>query len=171
MSKNGRESRIGETVVNKHGQKMTIIDYKNCCDITVQFEDGTILKHKRYNSFIRGVICSYSNRLNEEKLNSVGLKMKIVAYRNSEDIDVQFEDGTIVKSRYKHFIQGRIKNPNEHIGEVYKLRNGTNATILKYNNYYDVTVQLSTGEIVSNVSYRTLMRGSLGKNPKFEQGE
>ena len=169
MPKNNKNLYIGKTNMSKEGQKMTIISYRNCEDINVQFEDGTIVK-ARYKHFITGSIKNpnYKPRLGEENTNTVGLKMKIVAYKNCEDIDVQFEDGTIVKSRYKHFMQGRIRNPNEHVGETYKLKNGANATILKYNNYCDVTVQLGTGEIVSNIIYRTLLRGSLGRNPKFE---
>lgn len=51
MSKNLREERIGETQINNQGLKMTIIEYRNNNDIDVQFEDGTILKHKKYNKF------------------------------------------------------------------------------------------------------------------------
>jgi hypothetical protein len=51
MSKNLREERIGETQINNQGLKMTIIEYRSNIDIDVQFEDGTILKHKTYNKF------------------------------------------------------------------------------------------------------------------------
>lgn len=37
--------------------------------------------------------------------------MKIVAYRNKRDIDIQFEDGVIVEHRkYSDFKAGAIKN-------------------------------------------------------------
>lgn len=168
MNNSSKESRMGQVVTNKDGEKMQIIDYRDCNDITVQFEDGNVVEHKRYSSFIAGTIRNYGNRLNEEKTNKAGLKMKVVAYRNSEDIDVQFEDGTIVKTRYKHFSRGSVKNPNEHVGETFTLRSKHIAKILKYNSFYDVTVQLDNGETVSGVCYRTLQRGGLGRNPKFE---
>ena len=39
--------------------------------------------------------------------------MTIIGYRNGNDIDIQFEDGTIVKNRiYRRFKEGKIKNPN-----------------------------------------------------------
>lgn len=169
MGNNLSKIRVGETNTNKLGQKMTLIAYRSCEDVDIQFEDGTVLKHKKYYIFKSGKMLNYASRLNEEKLNTYGLKMKIVKYTSSEDIDVQFEDGTIVKSRYKHFTSGSIKNPNWHIGEKYKLRDGTEAEIVAYRGFYDVDVVLSTGEKVTNISYRTLTNGGLGRNPKFEK--
>lgn len=44
---------------------------------------------------------------------SCGMKATIIAYRNCNDIDVQFEDGTIVKhKRIGNFRGGHIANPN-----------------------------------------------------------
>lgn len=52
-------------------------------------------------------------RLGEERLNKQGCLMKIVEYNKSYDIVVEFQDKrkTKVKSRYKDFIKGSIKNP------------------------------------------------------------
>lgn len=33
---------------------MTVIRYRGCHDIDVQFEDGTIVQHKRYSNFKKG---------------------------------------------------------------------------------------------------------------------
>lgn len=42
-----------------------------------------------------------------------GQSMTIIAYRGYSDIDIQFEDGTIVEHRdYKRFSEGEIRNPN-----------------------------------------------------------
>ena len=35
---------------------MIIIEYRNCNDIDIQFEDNTIIKHKSYNNFKKGSI-------------------------------------------------------------------------------------------------------------------
>ena len=43
--------RTGEVNINNQGLKMTIIEYINSKDISVQFEDGIIVKHKRYELF------------------------------------------------------------------------------------------------------------------------
>ena len=56
---------------------------------------------------------NFKNRLGEIKTSNQGLLMKIVAYRSTEDIDIQFEDGTIVFNKwYSCFSKGTIKNPN-----------------------------------------------------------
>lgn len=53
------------------------------------------------------------NRVGQEALNNQGCMMTVIAYRNHKDIDVQFEDGTIVTNReYGDFKKGSIKNPN-----------------------------------------------------------
>ena len=52
------------------------------------------------------------DRTNESILNNNGERMVIIRYGNCDDIDVQFDDGTIVEHRiYGHFKKGNIKNP------------------------------------------------------------
>ena len=52
-----------------------------------------------------------SNRVGETAYNNQGLLMKIINYRNSNDIDIEFEDGTVVYNRsYNWFVRGKIKN-------------------------------------------------------------
>ena len=39
--------------------------------------------------------------------------MTIIKYRKYKNIDIQFEDGTIIKhKRYDNFLNGKIRNPN-----------------------------------------------------------
>lgn len=52
------------------------------------------------------------SKVGESNFNNIGLHMKIVAYRGCNDIDIQFDDGTIVTNkRYGSFKCGRVKNP------------------------------------------------------------
>lgn len=52
------------------------------------------------------------NRKGEIKYNKQGEKMTVINYRKYEDIDIQFEDGTIAyKKHYKNFKNGDIKHP------------------------------------------------------------
>lgn len=52
--------------------------------------------------------CLYKTR----QMNN-GFNATIIAYRNVTDIDVQFEDGTVVEHRtYQSFKLGKIRNPN-----------------------------------------------------------
>lgn len=42
-----------------------------------------------------------------------GMKASIIKYRSHNDIDIQFEDGTIIKHRdFRDFCKGKIANPN-----------------------------------------------------------
>ena len=52
------------------------------------------------------------NKVGETNINSQGEKMTIIAYRNYENIDIQFEDGTVVYHKtYGNFKNGKIKHP------------------------------------------------------------
>lgn len=51
-----KENRIGEEKMNNQGYKMKIIDYKTNMNITVQFEDGYVVKETTYNNFKKGEI-------------------------------------------------------------------------------------------------------------------
>ena len=108
--------RTGETNIANNGMKMTIIAYRSCHDIDIQFEDGTIVEHRECSDFRRGKIsnkerksCVLDPRIGETNIANNGLKMTIIAYRRASDIDIQFEDGTIAKHRtYTNFKKGSI---------------------------------------------------------------
>lgn len=119
-----REKRIGETSISTKGQKITIIDYIKAHDIKVQFEDGVIVEHAHYNAFKNGTIHNPKMplikkgnnskiRMGETRKANNGQKMTIIAYRKSNDIDIKFEDDTVVTSKtYQNFKRGLIRNPN-----------------------------------------------------------
>ena len=108
-----KEKRLGQIGINNQGKKMIIIVYRKANDIDVQFEDGTIVKNKRYSNFIRGkMLYPIKNRIGEVKYNNQGFKMTIINYRDSNDIDIQFEDGVMVYHKYYvSFEKGEIKHP------------------------------------------------------------
>lgn len=52
------------------------------------------------------------DRTGEKKLNNQGCLMKIVKYNSNRDIDIEFENGYIIKNKeYKKFKNGNIRNP------------------------------------------------------------
>ena len=110
------EDLKGLTNTMSNGMQGTIIAARSVKDIDVQFEDGEIAFNSTYNAFKSGYICHPSkkaNRLGKEKVMSNGMICKIIAYRNSRDIDVCFEDGTEVYNRsYVAFQKGQIRNPS-----------------------------------------------------------
>ena len=108
--------RTGENAIMNCGLKATIVEFKNSHNITVQFEDG-LLKKTNYGCFKKGMISHsekatnavQTNRLSKKKIMNNGLLAKIIKYKNKSDIDVQFEDGEIIKNRtYGEFLRGTI---------------------------------------------------------------
>lgn len=112
--------KIGEVSYSNSGEKMVIVCYTNNENIAVKFEDGTVVYGRTYNAFKKGEIkkpriekYSRNNKHNErigiESINLNGLKIKIVEYRNSNDIDVKTEDGRVLKHQtFKKFKDGKI---------------------------------------------------------------
>ena len=60
-NKRTRKSRVGETSISTNGEKMTIIRYEGTNDVTVMFEDGTVVEHVRCNNFVKGRIANPNN--------------------------------------------------------------------------------------------------------------
>ena len=178
--------RMGETSISKRGQKMTIIRYCTKDDIDVQFEDGTIVRHRDYKSFIKGVIKNpndksplpaqqqYIQQIESASLSQkshCGQMMTLIKYRTAKDVDVQFEDGTIVKHRhYDEFLQGCIKNPNYRVGETNLSTYGQTMTIIGYRDNYDIDVQFEDGTIVYHKGYKEFLKGRI-RNPNNRVGE
>ena len=187
--KNKKNNRVGEQIRAKNGLMMTIIAYRNVRDIDIQFEDGVIVTHKAYYNFTKGLIkhpnvlvqskFPTTDRIGETNTAKNGLKMTIIAYRNAKDIDIQFEDGTIVKHKaYSHFKNGCIghstiststtnrKNPpthfskKAHIGEVvFNTITNENMTLIDWITYDNITIRLDDGTILEHIRYETFKKG------------
>ena len=108
--------RLGKKRKMSNGLIATIVDYKNENDITVQFENGEIKEHVAYSSFEGGGIgtkqskcTAKKERCGEESYTIRGERMKIIQYRNADDIDILFDNGYIAThKRYANFKSGRI---------------------------------------------------------------
>ena len=183
-------NRTGETRINNQGLKMTIVAYRNAHSIDVKFDDGVICKNRPYKEFKRGTIINKNfrkitpqsvieqqkSRIGETNNNSQGLKMTIIAYRASSDIDVKFDDGSIQSHRaYKEFKRGGILHPNlpanwskiqQHVGEVGINNTGLKMTIVAYHSYDDIDVQFDDGAIRTGANYYAFSKGTL-QSPKM----
>ncbi len=109
-----RSDCIGELRPNSVGEWMRIIDCRNLWDLDVQFTDGTIRKGIDYYRFETGHVFKVHKsmkcyRVGESSIARNGESMIITAYHNSQDLDVQFPDGTIQKGvTYKNFRKGSV---------------------------------------------------------------
>lgn len=165
--------RVGETVYNPlSNQNMTIVAYRSAKDMDVQFEDGTMRTNVAYKDFVDGNLRHSSKttemmakqRIGETRCMNNGKNATIVAYRISEDIDVQFEDGSIRHNvTYDHFIAGKIGHPDtlrgdgarHRLGETRTMHCGLKATIIAYRKSHDIDVQFETGEIRHHTNYHS----------------
>lgn len=181
------EDKTGEVRMMSCGQTATIIVYRSNLDIDVQFEDGAVVTNKQYESFKLGYIkhpnheisgiYKHQNdlrekRIGQSKVMNNGMRATIVNYQNRFNIDVQFEDGTVIKSVvYNHWIEGNIKHPTVKTprkqrtseedlkGLTNTMSNGMQATIMAARSIYDIDVQFEDGNIVEHTAYSSFKSG------------
>lgn len=166
------KERIGETSVSSNNQIMVIVDYRGASDIDVIFEDGTVVYNKSYRRFKDGKIKNPNfSHVGETGVNAKGQKMTIVAFRNSNDLDVKFEDGTVVYNKsYYCFKRGTIRNPNYsvNIGKEKRAFNGQMMKIKAYRSRIDIDIEFEDGTIVKNKAYSNFLSGYI-KNPHIQK--
>lgn len=113
--KDYRSKRIGETGIAKNGMPIKITEYRNCRDIDIEFKDGTIVYNQSYQDFKNRKIVhpTIHHRIGETNYAKNGMKMTIVGYRKFLDVDIRFEDGTVVYHKsYDSFKKGKIRYPS-----------------------------------------------------------
>ncbi len=173
---------IGKSMRMNCGQIATCVVFRNANDIDVQFEDGTIVCHKQKTAFLTGRISHpqiktqtvKSSCLGETRMMNCGMKATCIKYNNSSDIDVQFEDGTVVCNRQKNaFVCGTIKNPNiinadkkaSCLGKKVLMSNGQYAECTAYRSSKDIDVIFSDGTFVTGVDKYSFLKGAV-RNPR-----
>jgi len=180
MSRSYASIRLGETRKAKNGLAMTIIAYRRCEDMDIQFEDGLIVHHISYYNYLQGnvghpgintMISSNSkNRIGETRMANCGMEMTIIEYRNAHDIDVRFSNGTVLCHRSYYCFRNGLIRPHivdtSRIGETNKAANGLMMTIIDYRGCLDLDVQFEDGVIVTNVEYGKFVSGMV-RHPKI----
>ena len=164
--------RVGEKRTMNCGLEATIIRYGSAIDIDVLFENGQVVYHKQYGSFIKGKISPpidprKIDRIGEKRMMKCGLEATIIRYGGCNDIDVQFEDGQAVYQRtYVEFKRGSISPPIDprkidRTGEKRMMKCGLEATIIRYGGCNDIDVQFEDGQVVYHKHYKEFKRGSI----------
>jgi len=94
------------------------------------------------------------DRVGETRMMKCGMKATIIRYGGATDIDVRFEDETVVKNRwYRNFKKGEIANPNiktfaeVRLGETRMMNCGMEATIIRYGGATDIDVRFEDGAV------------------------
>lgn len=165
-----------------NGQSARVIEYKNSTNMTIEFEDGTIVTNVRKVHFDKGKVSNpnfnkFESRIGETRLMSNGMLAEIIDYKSANDITIRFENGiTVYNRRYAHFLDGRIStisldysgHKESCLGETRMMKCGMMATCIEYNKASDITVQFEDGEIVKNRSKIAFYEGDI-LNPKIER--
>lgn len=183
-----KSSIIGEIHQMRCGMKATCIAYRKADDIDVQFEDGTIVRTRKSN-FENGLvrnpnllsdsskIMAKSSCLGETRKMNNSMYATCIAYRKADDIDIQFEDGFVVKhTRKKTFYDGKIANLNigknassikSIVGERRLMNNGQYATCIAYRGSRDLDVEFEDGTIVEHKQKVRFVEGTIA-NPNWK---
>ena len=121
VRENKHQRYVGTKVTSKNdGQVMECIEYFSNTNITVRFEDGTIVYNKPVSSFLKGTIKNPNvprkskfkeDHKGEESITSQGYRVTIIEYNNSSDMTVQFTDGFMKKASLASFKSGSIGYP------------------------------------------------------------
>ena len=112
-----------------------------------------------------------TDRLGETKMMNCGMKATIVRYGRYEDIDVRFEDGSIVEHKaYSAFKKGEIANPNmkasaeNRLGETRMMKCGMEATIIRYGNAKDIDVCFEDRTVATHKTYNAFKKGEMANS-------
>ena len=113
-------------------------------------------------------MASKIDRVGETRIMNCGMEATIIRYGGATDIDVHFEDGTVVKHKtYRAFKKGSISNPNIKasaetcLGETRMMNCGMEATIIQYKNAIDIDVRFEDGAVVEHKTYNSFKKGGI----------
>ena len=155
------KERIGKRNKMKNGMYAEIIDYIKYDDISVRFDDGTVVPHRRYDHFKNGdIVCPTKtiSHIGETAIHG-DKTYTIIKWRNNADIDFIDDTGVLYEHktyyRFKHCSSFRVKNTNSynhHIVERKQMNYGEFATIIDFDmKTKKITVKFDDGTIRENL--------------------
>ena len=116
-SKKGLEKRKAETFISNRGELIYIIEYIDCNNCTVQFEDGTVLYERKYYDIKKGHIknpnyplvygvgyvgegvFSFKKNKREDLRESTSTIVLCQKYRTPSDLEIAWIEGCVCWSQ------------------------------------------------------------------------
>lgn len=155
---------IGRERKSRDGYTAKVIQYKNSNDFTIEFEDGTTKHFSSWKNFNKGNFTyerknnyqisdgEIENRKKITIKNKEGYSMRLFAWRSYLDVDVIFDDGSIVYNKSYDILQsGAIRHPVYGCLPLKKLEQlesfDTIKKVLRYKNKNDMDVEMYDGTI------------------------
>lgn len=172
-NKTRKDRHIDEIWFDKDGNKMRIIEFNSNSNVTIQYDDGLILKDKEYRVIKRGARLRPKSMRGKVVTSRSGIKMTCIADRNWDDIDVRFDDGTIVQHVSRsQFLERAVAHPkynarttalkSKRIGETYIMDNGHTGKLVEYINAKDITIEYEYGLLYRHMTYQAFKTGRVG---------
>ena len=166
------DNHIGQSKIMTNGLKATIIAYRKASDIDIQFETGSIRKHVLLSNFNKGRVKEFpqsaqENYIGQTRMMNCGLNATVIAYRNSNDADVQFENGTVRKHIQIHsFLKGEIAETpappdNEVMNQTRIMNNGLRATIINCIDRRNMDIQFEDGTVRKHIQFKSFKNGNV----------
>ena len=175
-----RNERLHQKKVMNCGLECEIISYDGADNIAVKFDDGTVIADREYKDFEKGTIKhpdalkikNRAKRVGTRQQMHNGLFAVVKVYRNTKDIDVEFEiDGAITCHKSWHdFQRGKIAHPTikfipyveDRLGEIKTMNSGLQVEVIRYASSWDMDVKfLIDGAIVRGTNYKLFKQGSI----------
>lgn len=175
------KSRVGERRKMNNGLYATVIKYRNSKDIDVQFDDGVVVRHKYYHTYLHGSV-GHPNISNHKKsyvgvtrVMNNGMLATVIRSDGSQDVDIQFEDGIVLEHReISSFMRGEVAHPNvktknsifkrlksERLGLSKTMNCGSVGTIIRYGRSDDIDVKFSDGYVAEHRTYTQFQNGEI----------
>lgn len=102
-----------------------------------------------------------------------GMACECIAYRNSRDMDVRFEDGTVVRHCHKdYFLNGKVAPDSVYsfgagiVGKRVWMTCGDYATCIRYAGNDDTDIRFDDGVVLEHIMSSVFLSGS-ALHPKF----
>lgn len=153
------KNRVGEVHTMNDGYPATIIECFGTRNVTLQYEDGTVLKKVRYECVIRGEVRKPLNLVGNRYINNAGFKYTVTEFFRSDDITVEFDNGVIKKHRSHWEIKkGTIANPYEPTvhGVGYWGEGKYDSSFIGYKSWVNVITRTSSKSYKTNrPTYKT----------------
>lgn len=163
-----KSERIGQQITTCENEIVKIVDYINTFNVIIEFDDG-YRKTVTYKNLKNGSVKKYSTkdlnelRLNEQMINIDGDTVKIIEYKNANNITCIIDDEKIYNVRYIRFKKGMIRKKEKQrkivnnliksqksldkikIGGINTNKNGLNMTVVEMLPGYRVELQFDDG--------------------------
>ena len=164
----------GMTILMYNGMNATCKEYYNANDITVEFEDGTIVEHRSKYSFLKGTI-KYPVIVGHKRTMNCGMEAEVIGRDENGKLIIRFSDGVEKDNVSSNcFLIGSVSHPeistiyltHRISGQRRTMNCGMNATVIEDNGANDITIEFDDGAIRTKQARSSFREGSIAHPTK-----